>query len=282
MTDDERRRVVATLPSHVPWELSPPEGDEHRAAREKALDALSRFGRTSGRRMYLSSELGVFYPGEPRFAPDVLAVLDVDPHTRNSWIVQVEGRGLDFVLEVHVAGDLAKDIDDNVERYARLGIGEYFVFDKTRMRVHGYRLPPAERGKVRAGRVYERIVPQMGRWSSEVLGLDLALEERGLRFLFGTSPIEHSDEIIERVGNMLNAVIAHKEEAERARLEAVARVEELETELAQRQRALEEEYRAHEQERRAREDLERQVAELKAQLARRDGANRGGRGGEGP
>lgn len=149
LTEDERRRVVASLPAEVPWELLPPEGDEHREAREKAVDALGRFFRTTGRRVYLSSEMGIFYPGEPRFAPDVLAVLDTDAHPRTSWVVQVEGRGLDFVLEVHVAGDLAKDITDNVEKYARLGIGEYFVFDKTHLRIHGYRLPPSQRGTVR-------------------------------------------------------------------------------------------------------------------------------------
>lgn len=265
MTEEERRQVIAMLPPEVPWELSPPEGDEHRTAREKALDALGRFFRTTGRRVYLSSELGVFYPGEPRFAPDVLAVLDVEPHARTSWIVQAEGRGLDFVLEVHVAGDLAKDIDGNVEKYARLGIGEYFVFDRSRMRIHGYRLPPAQRGAVRAGRSYERLVPQMGRWTSEVLGIDLVLQEGGLRFMFGSGLMEHSDEVIERLGNMLDTVIAHKEEAERERLEALARTEKLEAELA-------EERRAREEERRAREEAERRVKELEAELARRDGS----------
>jgi hypothetical protein len=268
LSEEERRRVVAMLPAEVPWELSPPEGDEHRTAREKAVDALSRFFRTTGRRVYISSELGIYYPAEPRFSPDVLAVLDVDPRPRNSWNVQVEGRGLDFVLEVHVAGDLAKDIEGNVDRYARLGIGEYFVFDKTHMRIHGYRLPPAERGKVRPGRAYDRIVPQMGRWSSEVLGIDLSLDSGDLRLMYGTAPIEQSEEIIERLGKFLNDVISHKEEderkrqeAERERLEEVARAEKLETELAD--------------ERRAREELERQVTELRELLARKSGPNGG-------
>lgn len=265
MTDEERRQVVAMLPAEVPWELLPPEGDEHRTAREKTLDALGRFFRTTGRRVYLSSELGVFYPGEPRFAPDVLAVCDVDPHPRQSWIVQTEGRGLDFALEVHVAGDLAKDIEGNVEKYARLGIGEYFVFDKTHMRIHGYRLPPAQRGTVRAGRTYERLVPQMGRWSSEVLGIDLSIQKDGLRFMYGSSPLEQSEEIIARLGDMLDTVIAHKEAAERERLEAIARTEKLEADLAEERRALAEE-------RRARDEAERRIQELEAQLARRNGS----------
>ena len=71
--------------------------------------------------------------------------------------------------------------------------------------------------------------------------------------------------MIERLGNMLDTVIAHKEEAERERLEALARTEKLEAELA-------EERRAREEERRAREEAERRVKELEAELARRDGS----------
>lgn len=257
LSEEERRRVVASLPAEVPWELLPPEGDEHREARERAVDALGRFFRTTGRRVYLSSEMGVYYPAEPRFAPDVFAVLDVESRPRTSWVVQAEGRGLDFVLEVHVAGDLAKDLTGNVERYARLGIGEYFVFDKSHMRVHGHRLPAAQRGTVRAGRAYERIVPQMGRWASTVLGIDLTIENDNLRLMVGNAPIEHSEEVITRLGGMLDTVIARKEEIERERQEMAARTAQLEAAL--------------DQEKLAREEAERRVAELEAEIARRGG-----------
>ncbi len=43
---------------------------------------------------------------------------------------------------------------DNVERYARLGIPEYFVYDRKRQDLRGYRLPSPE------ARRYQRIVPQ--------------------------------------------------------------------------------------------------------------------------
>lgn len=282
LSESERRRVVASLPAEVPWELLPPEGDEHREARAQAIDALGRFFRTTGRRIYLSSDMSVFYPDEPRFAPDIFAVLDAEAHARRSWVVQAEGRGLDFVLEVHVAGHLAKDLTGNVERYARLGVGEYFVFDKTHSRIHGYRLPAAQRGSVRAGRTYAHVIPQMGRWSSEVLGIDLTLENGQLRFMVGNGPLEHADEVIRRLGSMLDSVIATKEEEERERLDAVARAEaelaeerraRLEAERAREEekRAREEEKRAREEEKRAREDAERRVQELEAELARRSG-----------
>ncbi|WP_437947803.1 Uma2 family endonuclease [Sorangium sp. So ce296] len=61
-------------------------------------------------------------------------------------------------------------------RYARLGIPEYFVYDRLRQQVHGYRLPAPDAPR------YQRIVPQMGRYSSAVLGLDLAVSGGKLQF----------------------------------------------------------------------------------------------------
>src|SRR5512138_552804 len=91
MSNDERARVVAQLPSEVPRETTP-EGDPHRDPKEKALEALREYYRRLGRRVYLSAELPVYYPGERMFAPDVIAVLDVEPHQRSSWVVSHEGR----------------------------------------------------------------------------------------------------------------------------------------------------------------------------------------------
>ena len=55
-------------------------------------------------------------------APDLLAVRDVETHPRQKWVVSHEGKGLEWVMEVHVGGDRKKDAEYNVERYARLGI----------------------------------------------------------------------------------------------------------------------------------------------------------------
>lgn len=279
LSSEERQCVIDALPAEVPYDLLPPEGDEHRDAKSRSIDALDRFFRTTGRSVYVSGDMSVYYPGEPRFAPDIFAVLDGSDRKRRSWIVQQEGIGLDFVLEVHVAGDLAKDIRDNPERCARLGIGEYFVFDKTRQRIHGYRLPPSERGKVREGRVYERILPQMGRWASEVLGIELTIEDGQLRFMVGNAPLEHADEVIRRLATLLDGVIASKEGAagreEEARAAAERRSGELEAELqgARAARDLAEDARdraerAREEERRAREQAELRLAELEAEIAR--------------
>jgi Uma2 family endonuclease len=271
MSPDERDRVVAMLPVEVPLDLLPNEGDPHRKATRGALDALDGYFQRTGRRIYLSSQISVFYPAEARFAPDVLAVVDVDPHERNSWIVAREGKGLDFVLEVHVAGDRQKDEKTNVERYARLGIPEYFYFDRTRARLAGYRLPPSPTG----ARVYQRLVPQAGRLVSEVLGLDLGLDGSRLRFFAGSALLEDADERIARLGSMLDKVISGQEEAEQLareladKLAEERRLREEEQRLREEERRLrEEERRLREEEQGRREEAERQLAEALAEVAR--------------
>ena len=97
-------------------------------------------------------------------------------------------------------------------------------------------------------------MPQGGRLSSQVLGLELALEDGHLRFFEGTAPLEDAAERIARLGSMLEKVVAGQEDAER-----LAR--ELAEELA-------EEQRLREQEQRGREEAERQLAEARAEIER--------------
>src|SRR5262249_32084470 len=148
----------------------PPEGDDHRIAKNRTADTLDTYFRRIKRNIYISSELAVYYPSERRFSPDVLAVLDVGLRARGSWGGAQGGKGRDLVIEIHASGDADKDYKSNVERYARLGIHEYFIFNRARLSLRGYRLPPGR------ARVYQPILPQQGRYTSDVLGLDLAME----------------------------------------------------------------------------------------------------------
>jgi Uma2 family endonuclease len=226
MTPEERARVVDMLPTSLPVELAPPEGDTHRIIKQGALGALDAFFRRGGRRIYLSSELLVLYPGERPFVPDLMAVLDVEPHHRRRWVVDAEGKGLDLVIEVHVAGDRAKDEKRNVEWFARLGIREYFFFDRARLSLHGHRLAAGGHG-------YERLVPQAGRVESQVLGLDLGIQAGTLRFFANNAPLEDASERIARLGGMFDEVVAHKEEAERRAEELAGKLEDAERRLAE-------------------------------------------------
>jgi Uma2 family endonuclease len=252
-------------------------------AKVGALGALRGFFSRNGRRFYIASELPVYYPDEPRFAPDLLVVLEVEAYTRDKWVVQHEGRGLDFVLEVHVGGNRKKDAQRNVERYGRLGIPEYFVYDRKRQRLEGWRLAGP------GARVYERMQAREGRFRSQVLGLELVMEQGRLRFYAGSLMLLEYEELVAQLRQENELLRQKAEELEqkngqleqknkqleqekgrwrkRAREEARQRKEEARQREQADRRAEQADHRA-EQEARQREQLEQQLAELKASMAR--------------
>ena len=255
MTPAERDEVLASLPSDMPIsESAPPEGDVHFEAVVRARDVLRGFFQRSGRRVWVANNLAVYYPGERMFSPDVIAVVDVDPRPRDHYAVSAEGKGLDVVIEILWQGRRKKDLADNVERFARLGIPEYFVFDRRKLRLHGHRLPAP------GARAYRPILPQLGAFRSEQLGLDLAVEGDKLRFSFSGAPLPESAELIARLDENLRA-------AERAAEEESRRAEE------ESRRAEEESRRAEEESRRA-DASERRLAEALAELERLRGGGR--------
>jgi Uma2 family endonuclease len=212
----ERAAVVEALPAAMTdAEASPPEGDLHYDAKNDARATLREWYRRRGLSVYVAAELTTYYPGQDRFAPDVLAVRDVPVHDRMKWVVSAEGKGLDWVLEVHVGGDRKKDNEHNVVRYARLGIPEYFIYDRARQQLLGYRLPSPD------ARTYVRIVPQGGLYPSEVLGLELAIQDERLRFYQANAELLPPQELAERLERMLAQMSAERDaEAERAKAEA--------------------------------------------------------------
>jgi Uma2 family endonuclease len=249
LTPEERARIVDSLPSEFPVsEANPPEGDPHFEAKVRAREVLGGYFSRIGRKVYLGCELPVYYPGERMFAPDVIAVMDVEPHSRMRWVVSAEGKGLDLALEVHVAGERRKDLEKNVERFARLGIREYFLFDRGRLKLTGWRLA------VEGRRVYQPILPQQGFYTSEVLGLELQLEGERLRFFHGRAPLPEADEMIATLERMVGEAEAHRTEEAQLRSE-------LEQRLAQEEQLRTEEVRR-------REESERKLAEALAELER--------------
>ena len=222
MSVEEQARVVESLPGEVPWdEMAMPEGDRHSQAKIQTLDVLRGFFSRQRRQVYLGTELPVSYPGERRFAPDLLAVRDVETHPRNKWVVSDEGKGLEWVMEVHVGGDRKKDAEYNVERYARLGIPEYFIYDRAKEQLLAYRLPAPE------ARRYERIPPEKDRYRSEVLGLEFELAEGKLRLWAGNALLLQSHELLEQVQRLREQEVRLREEAERRLAELQAELERL-------------------------------------------------------
>jgi Uma2 family endonuclease len=266
MSPAERRRVVDSLPSELPVsEALPPEGDAHFNAKVGARDVLGGYFARTGRRVYVASELPVYYPGEKMFAPDVIAVLDVEVRERQKWTVLDEGKGLDFAFEVVVSGNRRKDLEENVQRYAQLGIAEYFVFDRAYLRLRGYRLPAP------GARAYQPVLAQAGMYSSHVLGLDLRVEGTRLRFYHASAPIPDANELIQSLQRMVDDVEQRMTAAEeRAAEEAQLRAEEAQLRAEAEQKLAETERRLA--------DVERRLAEASAEVERlRAGRTRTGK-----
>ena len=217
MSQAERERFVESVNSA----LSDPiiamsEGRPHKKAKSRAIDMLGLHFRAMGRHIYLAEELAVLYPGTPGFTPDVMAVLDVEEpedDQRSAWVVADEGKGLDWVLEVLWAGNRKKDLEDNVERYASLGIPEYFIYDQKQQRIVGYRLPEGAKR-------YQPILAQGGLYRSNVLGIDLAVVGRSLRFYQGTAELYDTKHLIERLEGILQSLEERADEAQRERDQA--------------------------------------------------------------
>lgn len=263
MSPEEQARVYAALPGWVTdAEMSPPEGDRHFLPKVRALDTLKgHFGRER-RRVYLACELPVYYPDERRFAPDLLVVLDADSHVRDKWMVSAEGKGLDVVFEVHVGGARKKDAVRNVERYARLRIPEYFIYDGGRQTLWGYRLASPR------ARKYVPINPVEGRLPSERLGMELQVEEGRLRFYENNVQLPESAELIDQLHKLAEGLQRRaKRRGRNLKKEARLR-EEAQQRLAEETRLRQEESRRREEESRRREEAEQQLKQLKAELAR--------------
>lgn len=234
-----------------------PEGRPHSVAKMKAATTLGDFFARIGKRIYLAADLMVLYPGEPAFAPDILAVLDMDDPVeqdrRSCWSVEDEGRGVDLALEVLYSGDRQKDLVSNVAFYARLGIREYFVYDRMKQRLYGWRLQGVGSGR------YTSIQPQAFRLRSTVLDLDLGVVDERLRFFYGEAMVPETAELLGR----LEAMMARKEAEIEAELAARAELErQRDAEAALRVAA---ESRAEAAQARA-EALEAELAALKARL----------------
>jgi Uma2 family endonuclease len=275
MSTAEREVVTHSLPAHIDA-LPPPDGEPHSRAKWQAFGSLDGYLRRTRKGVYVGVDLAVYYPAEPVFAPDLLVVLDTKPGVRMRWDVNYERQGLDFVLEIHHHGARSKDLVHNVTRYARLGIREYFVFDRKHLQLLGWRLPRPNAHR------YVPIVPQRARLRSHLLRLDLAVDATGVRFLAGDEPLPWPEEFQDRLTLAAEELQELRRKLERERdasLNELTRevrrrqAEQRKREAEQRKREAEQRKRAvaerrWEQERRRREILEARLAELLAKSKR--------------
>jgi len=229
MTPLDRRLVADSLPADLG--LLPSEGTPHSDTVRQVRNTLEDYYSQNSRSLFIANDLVVYYPGEPAFVPDIMVVADVGLEDRMRWLVSEEERGIDLVFVVVVTAQRRVDCAHNVERYARLGIREYFVFDYSRLKLLGYRLAAARR--------YEPMLPQFGRLHSDVLGLEMQLQGAQLRFYVGATLVPDMSERITTLEGMLasseeriRGEAEQRESSERLLAEEVRLRVEAETKLA--------------------------------------------------
>ena len=152
--------------------------------------------------------------------PDLMVAFDVDPAAylaRNGYVISEQGKPPDFVLEVASRSTERRDTVEKRVIYAGLGISEYWRFDETGL-YHGTRLAG---DRLVDGR-YERIqIDELPDGSlqghSAVLNVDLRWTNGQLGW--------HDPDTGEHIATMSSE--------REARIQAEARIAELETQLSQ-------------------------------------------------
>ncbi len=176
--------------------------------------------------VYVAGNIFFYYEeGEPTevVAPDVLVVIGAENRKRRSYKLWEEPKAPDFVLEITSNSTRGKDQGSKKALYQYLGVTEYFCYDPT----GDYLDPPLVGYRLEEGR-YVSIAPQEATPTSVVvasatLGLVLRVTGREFRFVDPATGNE-----------LLNLAETEwqRHEEQRLRLEAEARVRELEAQLA--------------------------------------------------
>ena len=209
--------------------------------------------------VYVAANLFIYYQEGNReavVAPDVFVVLGAPNHDRHTYRLWEEQHKVpDFVLEVTSRRTWQEDQGRKRELYRSLGVAEYWQYDPT-----GDYLQPRLQGLHLVAGEYRRMAARTSAEdglsiSSSVLGLELRISERGLRF--------HDPATGEDVPSLAERREAWERE-QRARERAERGWQRAEQE---RQRAEQERQR----EREARQQAEARLAELEALLREQRG-----------
>ena len=173
-------------------------------------------------------------------APDLIVVLDYDLGDRQTYKVWEEGKPPDFSLEVISPSSDVRNRVDKQELYARIGIGEYFVFqpnpERAGPQLVGYAL---EGSGYRALGPDPELGPEAGSVRSEALGVSFRPEGSFLRvrdlrsgqhYRWHTELVTQADEDAEARRRAEETAVREAE----ARKAAETRIAALEAKLARR------------------------------------------------
>lgn len=217
-----------------------PDGDYQGETYRYVVPALKAWFRTRPD-VYASGDLFIYLEeGNPRnsIAPDAFVVLGAANHRRETYRLWEEPAGMpDFVLEIVSPSTWRTDLGAKREKYAALGVREYWLHDP-----HGRHLQPALAGYRLEGSAYVPLpateTPEGIAMRSDVLGLELHLDGDDLR-LFDPVSGEHLPNFAESEAGRRAAEAARRAAEARGRAvevdlrSAKARIAELERALRQ-------------------------------------------------
>ena len=176
--------------------------------------------------VYVAGNIFFYYEeGKPaaNVAPDVLVIIGAEKRKRRSVKLWEEPKAPDFILEITSNSTRSNDQGIKKGLYEFLGVTEYFCYDPTA----DYLDPPLFGYRLEGG-LYVPIPPKEQTESlvivpSQTLGLDLRMDGREFRF------------VDPRTGLVLRNFAESEQrlaESEAARMQAEARVRELEAQMA--------------------------------------------------
>ncbi len=186
---------------------------------------LERF--FAGREVYIGREQRLLHdPTDHRrfLRPDVMVVLGAPPGIREDWPVWREGRGPTWVLEVASRFTAERDREVKPLLYAALGTVELVLFDPQGL----FHVPPLQLLRRGDDGALHAVAPgSNGRFSSEVLGLELAAHDyrrdlhRYWRLSFyrpgEATPLPTTAELLEELANHRAELDESRAEIERLR-----------------------------------------------------------------
>ena len=183
MTNDTDRRKIISVPTDTPIYYPETDGkpmaatDLHRRILMRTLYSLeAHFEQQPD--VYVSGDILMYYvEGDTHqvVAPDVLVSFGLGKKNRDTYLVWVEGKPPDFVMEFSSKTTHDEDLGPKIDLYASLGIQDYLLYD-----AKGLYLPSPLMGYTLVDEEYVPISDDGGVLHSTVLGLDFQVDEVGL------------------------------------------------------------------------------------------------------
>ncbi len=186
MTTYTAKQKISSAPTDTPIYYPDTDGkpmaasDLHRDILNCTIDTLkAHYAQRPD--VYVSGDILMYYvKGVPHrvVAPDVLVSFGLDKKRRNTYLVWVEGKLPDFVMEFSSKTTYAEDLGKKMDLYASLGIQDYFLYD-----AEGLFLASQLMGWTLVDGVYVPVSEHAdGGLHSDVLSLDFHVDDEGLGF----------------------------------------------------------------------------------------------------